>query len=223
MPRAARIVMPGVPYHVTSRGNRRQDVFFSADDRKRYLHSLAKYSKHHGFDIYAYCLMTNHMHIVGLPRDDTSMAKTLHIVNLRHTQAVNRKQGWNGVLWQGRYFSTPLDEAHLWVCVRYVEQNPIRAGIVAKAEDYLWSSASCHCGLRDDPVLVSPRNRFGGKLDEWRKILSEVPKPEIVARIRRGTQTGVPCGDDSFMQKVSRFVGREIKDRPRGRPRKNQP
>ena len=141
MPRTARIVIPDVPYHVTQRGNRRQDVFFSIVDRKRYLEWLVKYSRHHRFDILAYCLMTNHVHIVGIPRYATSMARLLHIVNLRHTQSVNQEQGWNGVLWQGRYFSSPLDDVHLWACIRYVEQNPVRMGIVSKAEDYIWSSA----------------------------------------------------------------------------------
>lgn len=221
MPRTARIVIPEIPYHVTSRGNRQQDVFFTIDDRTSYLNWLATYASYHEFEILAYCLMSNHVHIVAIPKTNTSMAKTLHITKLRHTQSVNRMKGWKGVLWQGRYFSTALDDSHLWTCIRYVEQNPVRAGIVSHAQDYTWSSAACHCGLRKDPVLAHG-GEFSDEIDGWSEVLSEIPDPEIVDRIRRRTHTGVPCGDEKFVERMSLLLKRELMDRPRGRPRKNQ-
>ena len=130
-------------------------------------------------------------------------------------------KGWKGVLWQGRYFSTALDEAHLWSCIRYVEQNPVRAGIVSRAQDYTWSSAAGHCGLRKDPVLVQGGD-FSGEIDGWSEVLAEIPDPEIVDRIRRRTHTGVPCGDDKFVKRMSLLIKRELIDRSRGRPRKSQ-
>lgn len=221
MPRIARIVIPEIPYHITTRGNRRQDVFFTPDDQTNFLNWLKQYSLLHELDILAYCLMTNHIHLVAIPRTINSMARTLHVTKGRHTQLVNRMNGWSGVLWQGRYFSSALDDAHLWACIRYVEQNPVRAGIVNHAEEYIWSSASCHCGLRADPVLVSS-GRFSGELEDWSKTLGEILDPKMVERIRKRTHTGTPCGSEKFVEKISRLSNREIKVRERGRPRKSQ-
>ena len=153
MPRLARAVVPGIPYHVTQRGNRGQDVFLTVEHRKRYLEHLEQYSKNYRFDILAYCLMSNHIHIVGIPRNADSMSRTVQTVHMRHTQAVNREMGWQGHLWHSRFFSTALDEPHMWAAIRYVEQNPLRAGMVKRAQDYVWSSAACHCGKLDDPVV----------------------------------------------------------------------
>jgi putative transposase len=221
MPRTARIVIPDIPYHITSRGNHGQDVFFTTDDRTRFLKWLSEYSVIHELDILAYCLMSNHIHIVAIPHTINSLARTLHVIKLRHTQSVNFAKDLDGILWQGRYFATALDDLHLWVCIRYVEQNPVRAGIVRHAWEYMWSSAACHCGLRDDPVLVS-RGMFSSELEDWKDELIAVPDAVIVERIRKRTHTGVPCGNDKFVEKISGLINRELKARDRGRPRKIQ-
>jgi putative transposase len=156
MPRIARVVIPGCPHHVTQRGNRREDVFFTEADRLRYLELLAEYAAKDGLAVQAYCLMTNHVHLVVVPRAEASLAAALKPVHMRYTQHVNRTQRLRGRLWQGRFFSCPLDDEHLWAAVRYVECNPVRAGLLERAEHYPWSSAAAHCGLRADPVLSDP-------------------------------------------------------------------
>ena len=129
MPRMARVVIPGCPHHLTQRGNRREDVFFTAADRQRYLELLAEYAEKHGLAVQAYCLMTNHVHLVVVPRAEASLGAALKPVHMRYAQHVNWTQHIGGRLWQGRFFSCPLDEEHLWAAVRYVECNPVRAGM----------------------------------------------------------------------------------------------
>src|SRR5437867_3623484 len=114
MPRVARGVVAEVPYHITQRGNRRQDVFFTDADRHRYLAFVKEYSNICNLDILAYCLMTNHIHLVAVPVRADALARTLRTAHMRHSQAINKAFGWRGHLWQGRYFSCALDEAHLW-------------------------------------------------------------------------------------------------------------
>jgi putative transposase len=218
MPRIARIVATHAPYHVTQRGNNRQDIFFTNDDRKRYLEWLSIYSSRFQFDLVAYCLMTNHVHLIGIPRNANSMSKTIQTVHMRHTQSVNHQNNRMGHLWHSRYYSVALDDSHLWQAVRYVEQNPVRIGIVRNAEEYVWSSAAYHCGLRGD-FVVKKNPRFDGLFDGWVDILHEVPDEEIVKKIRDCTNRGIPYGDDGFRRKISERVGREIADRRRGRPR----
>jgi putative transposase len=221
MPRISRIVLPGVPHHITHRGNRRQGIFCSDKDRKRYLYWLAKYSSEYKLDILAYCLMPNHIHIIGIPRTLDSIAQVMHIVNTRHTQSVNTEQGWSGHLFQGRYYSTPLDETHLWYGIRYVEQNPVRAGLCCHPVDYRWSSATYHCGIRKSAVVASETG-FETALEGWFDILSEIPEAEIIDTIRHRTQTGIPCGNDEFLEKISIITGQDLQDRPRGRPRERK-
>jgi len=218
MPRNARIVAVGVPQHITVRGSRRQDVFFSDEDRMRYLAWLCEYSERFQFPVFAYCLMTNHVHIVGTPLNEIGMGRMMRILNARHSQAVNKSQGWTGHLWQSRYFSTMLDESHLHKAVRYVEQNPVRAGMVSYAADYPWSSAGCHCGMKMDPVL-SGDPAWSGALDDWPRLLRENLDDETVQSLRACTSSGRACGDEDFMARLSGLVGRSVERRPRGRPR----
>jgi len=122
-------------------------------------------------------------------------------------------------LWQGRFHSTALDEKHLWLCLRYIEQNPINAGIVARAQDYIWSSAACHCGMRDDSVLT-PRTRFCGAINDWESVLTETLTVEDIALLKRRTHSGLPCGDRKFLKRMSKKVGYELIERKKGRPKK---
>ena len=160
--------------------------------------------------------MSNHVHIVGIPREPNSMARTIQVMHTRHSQAVNREQGWQGHLWHSRYFATALDGPHMWLAMSYVEQNPVRAGIVSRAEDYVWSSAAVHCGLRDDP-LVSHDKQMLPMFDDWQKTLSEIPDDEALMLLRRRTRTGIPCGDEKFIGKISKMTGRIYVERRQGR------
>jgi putative transposase len=143
MPRIARTVFAGLPYHITQRGNRREDVFFLNEDREVYLAWLQKYCAIHKVHVLAYCLMTNHVHLIVVPQQEDGLQGVLKPLHMRYAQRINRRQGWSGHLWQGRFFSSPLDEAYLWFCVRYVERNPVRAGMVEQAEDYPWVKWGC--------------------------------------------------------------------------------
>ena len=209
MPRIARIVVPGVAHHITQRGNRRMDVFFSDGDRAAYLDLLQELSAQHGLHILGYCLMSNHVHLVGIPRKTDSMARTIQIIQVRHTHAINRIKGWHGNLWQQRYFACALDDLHLWLAVRYVEQNPVRAGIVSKAEDYIWSSAAYHCGLRDDAVIEHDK-RISAMFDDWYEMVNEIPDDEALELLRMRTHKGIPCGSERFIKKISRKSGRDV-------------
>lgn len=139
MARLARIAAPGIPYHVTQRGNRRQPVFFQEDDYRAYLQELWRQSERFGLRIWAYCLMTNHVHLIAVPDHEQSLARGLGETHRRYTRRVNFREGWRGYLWQGRFGSVPLDELHLIAAMRYVERNPVTAGLVSRAEDYPWS------------------------------------------------------------------------------------
>ena len=130
MPRIPRVVVPGVPHHVVQRGNRREDVFFLAADRLRHMDLLRVYSNRHGLAVVAYCLMSNHVHLVVTPRDAQTLCRTLKPVHLRYAQHVNWTHRLCGRLWQGRFFSYPLDESHFWAAIPCVERNPVRAGLV---------------------------------------------------------------------------------------------
>ena len=153
MPRLSRAVFAGVPHHITQRGNRRDDVFFTDEDRLVYLEWLQSYCQEHDVDVLAYCLMTNHIHLVLVPHTEDGLQRVLKPLHMRYAQRINRAKGWKGHLWQGRFFSSPLDDAYLMAAIRYVERNPIRVGLADKAEDYCWSSAAAHCGLKEDTLL----------------------------------------------------------------------
>jgi putative transposase len=155
MPRLARAVFSGVAHHITQRGNRRGNVFFNAEDRRTYLAWLRDYCTKYGVEILAYCLMTNHVHVVAVPTDESALEEVFRPLHTRYAQRINRRKCWKGHLWQGRFFSSALDEDYLWAAIRYVERNPVRARLVRKAENYPWSSAAAHCGLKKDDVLTA--------------------------------------------------------------------
>ena len=141
MPRIARIVAPGLPHHVTQRGNYRQNVFDDDSDRRRYLLWLKEYSHRYDLSILAYCLMSNHVHFIVIPQNDDSIARAFNAAHMLYSQYHNKKINITGHLWQGRFFSCVLDDRHLIATARYIERNPVRALIVKKPYEYIWSSA----------------------------------------------------------------------------------
>jgi putative transposase len=222
MPRLSRTVFAGVPHHITQRGNRREDIFFTEEDREAYLSWLKEYCEKFGVEILAYCLMTNHIHLVAVPSADDGLQRVLKPLHMRYAQRINRSRGWKGHLWQGRFFSSPLDEAYLWAAVRYVECNPVRAGMVSRAEDYRWSSAAAHCGKQLDSLLdlASGLSRKFSEIEDWSAWLAEGDETEELQMLRRNVEKGLPCGSDGFVQKLGRQVGRLLEYRPQGRPKK---
>ena len=133
-------------------------MFFSDADHQTYLALLREYTAKHKVAVLAYCLMPNHTHLVLVPTTTDALQFMLRPLHLRYAQRVNRARDWKGHLWQGRYFASVLDERHCWAAIRYVERNPVRAGMLACAEDYPWSSAAAHCGLRKDMILTTERH-----------------------------------------------------------------
>jgi putative transposase len=162
MPRRPRLVLPGHPHHVTQRGNNRENIFAGDNDRITYLDLPARHSKLAGLEIAGYCLMSNHVHLVAIPQRLDSLAIALRRAHSEYAQQWNRRNQRSGHLWQNRYYSCVLDTRGFWTALRYVERNPVRAGIVAKAEDWAWSSVREHLGLRVNTPLPL-------RLEEWRE------------------------------------------------------
>ena len=220
MPRASRIVVPGIPYHIIQRGNRRENVFFSDGDRNLYLKLLLEYSRSHGLAVKGYCLMMNHIHLVAVPERGRTLCDVFKPVHLRYAQHVNWTQGITGHVWQGRFFSCALDDDHYLRALRYVECNPVRAGLVDKAQDYPWSSAAAHCGLRADVLAADTaelNEQVGG---DWRAFLEESDTPEETDRLRLHTRTGRPLGGIMFLNLLESVLNRTVRPRKPGRPRK---
>lgn len=219
MPRLARTVFPDIPHHITQRGNRREDVFFSDEDRQLYLEWLFFYCQKHDVDILAYCLMSNHVHLVLTPHSKEGLQKVLKPLHMRYSQYINKLKGWKGHLWQGRFFSSPLDEAYTWSAIRYVERNPVQANMVTRAETYVWSSAAAHCELRDD-ILLAPLPDAVNKIapEDWSQWLALPENQSAVDIIRRNVEKGLPCGDNDFISRLERLENRSLHYKPQGRP-----
>jgi putative transposase len=219
MPRIARVVAPGLPHHVTQRGNRRMNVFLDDKDRREYLGFLEQYRDKHSLEILAYCLMSNHIHLVAVPKEDHSLARTLADTHMRYAQHFNWKYSESGHLWQGRFFSCVLDERHTLASARYVERNPVRAGLVGRAWEYRWSSARGHVGESRDSLLS---DRWPGKrlIAQWRELLVEFEDVRQVEGIRASTRTGRPLGTPRFIDRLERTMGRMMRPKKAGRPPK---
>lgn len=218
MPRIARVVHPGLPYHVTHRGNHKARVFLERDDPVTYLRLVRSSARRHRLAVWAYCLMPNHVHLIVVPAAQDSMARTIRRAHGRYALLVHRREGWTGHLWANRHFSSPLDEAHLWAAVRYVETNPVRAGLATRAEEYEWSSARAHTGAIADPIL-DPARPFPGTIENWGRWLRGDDDADKIEVIRRNTATGRPSGTKEFVRDLETKLGRRLEPRGPGRPR----
>ena len=215
MPRFARVIHPGHPHHVVHRGNRRQEVYFDDDDKAFYTKLLRLYAARYGVRIWAYCLMPNHVHLVAVPATPESLAKAVGATQWRYAQWLNRRLRRTGHLWENRYYSSPLDEQHLWAAVRYVERNPLRAGLVDAAEDFRWSSARAHASRVENPLLDDGRP-FAGRSFDWSAWLKEAADGLEADRIRANTLTGRPTGNEEFVRSIEERLGRRVRPRRRG-------
>lgn len=222
MPRVARVVVPGVPHHVTQRGNNRRDVFFSDDGRAFYLETLARLCAHYSLVVHGYCLMTNHVHLIVTPATAASLAKGIGLAHQLYAQYVNDLHGWVGHLWRSRFYSCSMDDEHYLAGMGYVERNPQRAGLVRLPWEYPWSSAAAHCNGVDPAGLVSFRywQRFANPA-LWREILCGPDDPQLLESIREKTRHGRPLGSDRFIDELEEKLGRPLRPRRRGRPRKS--
>ena len=198
MPRIARIVAPGYPHHVIQRGNRKQNVFFSDKDKFVYMKLLQEQCVHYDLRVWAYCLMDNHVHLIAVPGNKESL-RAVAETNRRYTCVVNGREGWRGYLWQGRFASFVMDEAYSYQAIRYVENNPVRAGIVRRAEEYLFSSARCHVYSRSDK-LVS-HCFWQDRIKNWGEYLRQQSQEED--SLRRHARTGRPLGGEKFINELN--------------------
>jgi putative transposase len=208
--RNARCILPGLPYHVTQRGTNRQKVFFSTAHRKTYLSLIARHLEDAGVRVLAFCLMSNHVHWVLVPERADSLAVLFRRVHGAYAQSVNAGLGRSGHLWQNRFYSCPLSERHLWVALRYVEANPVRAGLVADAAAYRWSSAAAHVGNGDDATGVLDREfwvRSGGS-PTWQELHAAGEPEQQVHLLRRCTYAGRPFGDEEFVARLEEHFQR---------------
>ena len=217
MPRIARVVVPGLPHHITQRGNRRQTTFFTADDYRVYLSLLRWWAPRTGVKIWAYCLMPNHAHVVAVPEDVDALADCMSNVHRRYSRQINAERGWTGYLWQGRFHSTVMDGVHAIAAARYVAMNPVRAGLVTRPADWLYSSARTHLGLADDKI-VEP-TAYTGLIDDWAALLALDASDDALDRVRSHTRTGRPLGGDAFVSSIEATTGRTHLARSKGRPR----
>jgi putative transposase len=183
------------------------NVFFTDEDRTFYVRSLQRQARKHGLEILSWCLMTNHIHLVAVPETVDSLARAVGETHRLYTLHINRREGVKGHLFQERFFSCAMDEAHFIAAVRYVERNPVRAGIVAEAVEYPWSSAGFRVGDQQVDPLVLTRSPFGLSLD-WEWLLSSEPTER--ERIRRRTRTGRPVGSDAFLARAEEISGRKL-------------
>jgi putative transposase len=215
MPRGPRLEIPGVPHHVIQRGNRGQRTFFCDQDLAFYLRLLEDHLKEFGVDLWAYCLMTNHVHFVAVPRIKGGLAKAFGETHRVYTRWINLREKWRGYFWQGRFKSYPMDEYRLFVAVRYIELNPVRAGIVERPEDYLWSSARNHILGPHEALLCT-----GGPLQtiaDWRAFLEAGVEETDLVMLRKHNKTGLPLGSEAFVTDLEAMTGRVLHERKRGK------
>jgi len=215
MPRLARIVVPGVPHHVTQRGNRRQTVFFGDADYRAYLALLAAHTRDAGVAVWAWCLMPNHVHLMLVPSSPGALRAALADAHRRYSRLVNFREGWRGYLWQGRFASCPMDDAHTLAAARYIELNPVRARLARRPEDWRWSSARAHLAGRSEGLTAV--DALGIPAAAWRAFLEAGLGDDTLETIRRGERTGRPLGDATFVRRLEALTGRPLARRKPGR------
>jgi putative transposase len=229
MPRIGRAVLQYYPHHVVQRGHNRQVVFAEARDYERYLETLAQFKDVYGVKVYAFCLMTNHVHLLVAPEEIAGLGQLMKRLAGRQTRYHNRLEGRTGTLWESRYKSSPVDsDEYLLACIRYIELNPVRARMVATPEDYRWSSCHYHLGrngwdwLDPDPCYLALGHDIAQRQEHYRLFLrAMIPEGEWNL-IRDAVQRGQLTGTGRFVDKVEEVLGRRIEKRTRGRPPKTE-
>lgn len=229
MARLARIVIPDVPHHITQRGNRRLPVFFSDDDRHEYLRQIAVAAEASGTRCLAWCLMDNHVHLILQPAHEEGLRATLGEAHRRYTRMINFREGWRGHLFQGRFASYPMDVAHLMVAVRYVENNPVAAKMVERAEDWPWSSARSHvAGKRTPHDPLTDVQALDRVVPNWRAMLRHgleagavgAEGENVAEAIEARLRTGRPLAAEEWIEQQEKATGRILRRQRPGPKRK---
>jgi putative transposase len=219
MPRSKRIVVPGLPHHITQRGNGRARVFDSDDDRVVFLDLLAAYSRQYQLTVWGYCLMSNHFHLIAVPSREDSAAKVLGRLEADYARYLNVRRGTSGHLWQARYHSVPMDLTYCWRALAYVERNPVRAGMTSSATNYPWSSAQARLGMTLAPAWLD-LNPWAQEWTrrEWLQWLSDDNSDEMTrVELQEATLSGYPLGA-ALSERLERELGRRLRRGKAGRP-----
>jgi len=223
MSRIARVVVPGLPHHITQRGNGRQDVFRCDEDRQLYLELFLEYSERYRLDTWGFCLMTNHVHLLAVPERPNSLAKAIGRAHADYSRFFNVRYGRSGHLLEARYFSCPVEGPQIWAALRYIERNPVDAGIVGEPQDWRWSSARAHLSLaQPDGFLSMTAWRQSFDSESWRAELARGHDEDAARGLREASMRGRPLGSREFAERIGRRLGRTVVPRPVGRPRKKR-
>lgn len=215
MARLPRIVLPGIPHHVTQRGNRRERVFFEDGDYALYLDLLSEAAARAQVAIWAYCLMPNHVHIIAVPSDEDGLRRTFRYVHRHYTGYINARMRVTGHLWQGRFSSVAMDEAHLVCALRYVALNPVRARLAERPDDWPWSSTRAHLSGKSDVFVdVTPAlERVGDFASFLGEVFDEVM---TYAALRKAESVGRPVGSKKWLADMEAQTGLTLAPRKRG-------
>jgi putative transposase len=227
MGRPPRLELPGVPLHLVQRGNNRSPCFFGEIDRRLYLKCLATAALRRGCAIHAYVLMTNHVHLLVTPNEEGAAGAMMQDLGRRYVRVINTIHERTGSLWEGRFKSSLVDsESYLMACHRYIELNPVRAGMVGHPSAYPWSSYGYYSGARPDPIITvhSEYGRLGAGEEErraaFRALCAEPLRQRLVDMIREAINTDSAVGSEKFMQRAEEQLGRSVRPPRRGRPPK---
>jgi REP-associated tyrosine transposase len=228
MPRRARILLANTPHHIVQRGHNRETVFVERDDYLYYLDTLKEWKQELEVNVYGYCLMTNHVHLILDPRDEpANIGKLMKRLAGRQTRYVNYQEKRSGSLWEGRYKSSPIEtDSYLLACHRYVERNPVKAGMVEDVADYEWSSYRQHVGLEDDiwidsdPAYKGLSNNAEARMIHYKNYVSQSGSESETHLIKSALQRGQLTGGNRFIEDVEKRLGLRIEHRGPGRPRR---
>lgn len=222
MPRIARVVIPGMAHFVTQRGNRRQTTFFGGNDYRFYRLVLTEWCRRCRVEIWGYCLLPDHVHLIAVPDSECGLRAAIGETHKRYSRLVNEREGWQGHLWQGRFFSCPLDEKYLLTAARHIETNPVRIGLASSPERYPWSSAGPHLSGKDDGLVkVKP---LLDRIDNWRDFLSDCPSTQDIDLLRRHEKTGRPLGNPPFIARIETKLNRIVRrQKPGPKPAGSRP
>lgn len=217
MVRFARVVATGIPHHITQRGNTRRFILEGDTERSIYLDLLHQGMERYGMALLGYCLMSNHIHLIAVPKKKDALARSLKNVHGRFASYWNAANRSSGHVWQGRYYSCPLDEKHLWEALRYVELNPVRAALVGRAPDWAWSSAAVHWGAAVVPSWLEMdawTRRWSS--ETWRTYLQIAQDESDLIAIRNSTYSGRPLGSADFTRALEKEAHRPLTPQKRG-------
>jgi len=220
MARLARVVIPDYPHHVTQRGNGRARTFFGDGDYALYRDLLAENCRAADVEVWAWCLMPNHVHLILVPSDPDGLRRALARVHRSYAGIIQARRKRSGHFWQGRFGAVAMDEEHLTAALRYVALNPVRARLVQRAQDWRWSSTRAHLRGKDDGItaLKPIRDRFPHCAD----LLASEPESGLLERLRAAESIGRPLGDDRFLARLERLTRRPLKPGKRG-PKPSEP